>query len=109
MGRSPVTMHTVRRGGTVAEVPANRATGVRAANVKWFTPRTYRLWRDTGLRGYTVGGLPEAGWRGRNEGRNAAFADLLFESGLRLREAGCLLTIEVPDAVLGNSWEACKS
>lgn len=53
--------------------------------MKWFTPRTYRLWRDVGLRGYTVGGLPETGWRGRNDSRNTAFTDLLFESGPRLR------------------------
>jgi hypothetical protein len=36
--------------------------------VKWVTPRTYRLWRDTGLRGYDVGGQPDLSWRGRNDG-----------------------------------------
>jgi integrase len=56
------------------------------------------------LRGYGVDGLPDRGWRGRNDGRNAAFADLLFESGLRLREAGCLLALEVPAAVLGHTY-----
>jgi site-specific recombinase XerD len=103
--RSPVLTHTVRRrDGTVVEVASNQPKDVRASNVKWLTPRTYRLWRDIGLRGYTAAGLPQAGWRGRNDGRNAAFADLLFDSGLRLREAGCLLTLEVPHALSGHVY-----
>jgi site-specific recombinase XerD len=52
---------------------------------------------------------PPTGCRTRAGGaataaRNAAFADLLFDSGLRLREAGCLLTIEVPHALAGQSY-----
>lgn len=102
---SPVLTHTVRgRDGELVEVAANRPKDVRSSNVKWLTPRTFRLWRDVGLRGYTADGLPEESWRGRNSGRNAAFADLLFDSGLRLREAGCLLTIEVPRALAGQSY-----
>lgn len=50
------------------------------------------------------GGQPDPSWRGRNDGRNAAFGDLLFSSGLRLREGGCLLTLEVPDAVAGHCY-----
>lgn len=103
--RSPVLTHAMRRrDGTVVEVANNRPKDVRASNVKWLTPRTFRLWRDIGLRGYTAAGLPQAGWRGRNDGRNAAFADLLFDSGLRLREAGCLLTLEVPHALSGQVY-----
>jgi site-specific recombinase XerD len=103
--RSPVLTHTVRRrDGTVMEVANNRPKDVRASNVKWLTPRTFRLWRDIGLRGYTAAGLPQPGWRGRNDGRNAAFADLLFDSGLRLREAGCLLTLELPHALEGQVY-----
>jgi integrase len=60
--------------------------------------------RDIGLCGFTAHGLPENGWRGRNDGRNTAFADLLFESGLRLREGGCLLTLEVPHAIHGYAY-----
>jgi site-specific recombinase XerD len=105
MAASPIAMHSVRtRDGSVVEVPANRSKDVVASNVKWYTPRTLRLWRDIGLRGYGADGLMEPGWRGRNDGRNAAFADLLIESGLRLREGGCLLTVEVPDAVLGHNY-----
>jgi hypothetical protein len=103
--RNPVATHTVhRRDGTVVEVADNRPKDVRAANVKWVTPRTYRLWCDIGLRGYTGDGVPEPGWRGRNDGRNAAFADLLFDSGLRLREGGCLLTVEVPVPMTGQVY-----
>ncbi|MDT2006896.1 integrase [Rhodococcus opacus] len=100
IARSPVLTHTVRRrDGTVLEVANNGPKDVRASNVKWLTPRTYRLWRDIGLRGYDAAGLPQQGWRGRNDGRNAAFADLLFDSGLRLREGGSLLAPEVPHAL----------
>jgi hypothetical protein len=87
--RSPVLTHTVRhRDGTVVEVANNRPKDVRASNVKWLTPRTYRLWRDIGLRGYTAAGLPQQRWRGRNDGRNAAFADLLFDSGAAAARSG---------------------
>ncbi|MFI6031580.1 hypothetical protein [Amycolatopsis magusensis] len=105
MDRSPVLTHSVRLiGGDEIELVNNRPKDVRSSNVKWLTPRTYRLWRDIGLRGYGAAGLPDASWRGRNSGRNAAFADLLFDSGLRLREGGCLLTIEVPHALIGQAY-----
>lgn len=102
---SPVRTHVVRsRGGASVQVADQRPKDVRYSNVKWLTPRTYRWWRDVGLRGYGADGLPDPGFRGRNAGRNAAFADLLFDSGLRLREGGCLLTLEVPDALFGQSF-----
>lgn len=50
------------------------------------TPDTTSADTNIDLRGYTAEGVPKKGWRGRNDGRNCAFADLLFESGLRLRE-----------------------
>ena len=40
------------------------------------------------------------GGRGRLEDRNAAFADLLFSSGVRLTEGASLLTFEVPALAL---------
>lgn len=102
---SPVLVHAVRsRDGGVIEVADQAPRDVRASNVKWLTPRTYRLWRDVGLLGYGADQVPQTGWRGRNDARNAAFADLLFSSGLRLREGGCLLTLEVPDAVGGHGY-----
>jgi len=94
---SPVTVKTVRdRHGDLVEVAQAWARDVRSSNVKWLTPRAYRLWRDVGLRGYTAEGRRDASWQGRHDDRNAAFADLLFSSGLRRTEAGSLLTIELP-------------
>ena len=105
IARSPVLVHQVRlRGGRTATVADQAPRDVRSADVKWVTPRTYRLWRDTGLLGYDAAGQPDPLWRGRNDGRNAAFTDLLFSSGLRLREGGCLLTLEVPDAAGGHGY-----
>ena len=105
LDHSPVRTHTVRLPhGTTIEVADSHPRDLRASNVKWLTPRTFRLWRDIGLRGYDGNGLPERGWRGRSDGRNAAFADLLFDSGLRLREGGSLLTLEVPEALSGQLY-----
>jgi hypothetical protein len=105
IARSPVLMHAVRlRDGTTAMVAEQGPRDVRSADVKWVTPRTYRLWRDIGILGYDISGHPDPSWRGRNDGRNAAFTDLLFSSGLRLREGGCLLTLEVPDAGTGHCY-----
>ncbi|HEX9355218.1 MAG TPA: hypothetical protein VF933_15570 [Streptosporangiaceae bacterium] len=95
---SPVRLRSVRtREGTAVQVPELAPPDVRSANVKWLTPRAYRLWRDVGLRGYGANGQSQESWRGRNDGRDAAFADVLFASGLRRREAGTLLTVELPD------------
>jgi hypothetical protein len=84
IARSPVPVHQC---GGVATAADQAPRDVRSADVKWVTPRTYRLWRDTGLLGYDAAGQPDLSWRGRNDGRNAAFTDLLFSGGLRLREA----------------------
>ena len=95
---SPVRLRTVRtRDGVPVQVAELAPSDVRSSNVKWLTPRAFRLWRDVGLRGYGADGRPDHSWRGRNDGRDAAFADVLFASGLRRREAGTLLTVELPD------------
>ncbi|WP_280203247.1 site-specific integrase [Nocardia cyriacigeorgica] len=97
VAESPVGVKTVRnRYGDLVEVAEARAKDVRSSNVKWLTPRAFRLWRDVGLRGYTAEGRMDPSWRGRHDDRNAAFADLLLSSGLRLGEGGSLLTIELP-------------
>lgn len=105
------------RYGERVRVPAAYAKDVRSSNVRWLTPRAYRLWRDVGLRGYSADGRRDGSWRGRNDDRNAAYSDLLFSSGMRRTEGGSLLTIEVPalddsgrlyfDGRLG--WAATKS
>lgn len=68
----------------------------RSNRVKWLTPKAFRQWRDTGLGGLLPDGSTDQGWRGRNGGRNVAFAELLWASGLRLREAATLLVLELP-------------
>ncbi len=83
---------------------ALRPRDARPSRVKWLTPRAYQQWRDVGLRGYRLDGSRDSSWRGRCDARNAAFANLLWSSGLRLREAGTLLMIEVPMAESGSRY-----
>jgi hypothetical protein len=71
-------------------------SGIRSQDVKWLDPAGYRRWRDVGLRGFGLDGLEDPGWRGRNEQRDAAFADGLYETGLRLQEWASVLDIELP-------------
>ena len=73
-------------------------SAVRSVQLKWLTPRAYRRWRDVGIGGYRGDGRRDATWRGRNDGRNLAFAEALWSSGLRLREAGTLVLSEIPSA-----------
>ena len=95
---SPVRLRAVRtRDGVPVQVAELAPSDVHSSDVKWLTPRAFRLWRDVGLRGYDADGQVDSSWRGRNDGRDAAFAEVLFASGLRRREAGTLLTVELPD------------
>ena len=64
--------------------------------VKWVTRRGFDRWKSVGFDGYSSAGVPLPGSRVRTRARNAAYADLLFGSGLRLREGGGLLTLELP-------------
>ena len=81
-----------RAGVSVPLMPKN----ARNNRVKWLTPEAYRQWKHVGLSGYNLEGRQRHNWRGRNEDRNICFADLLWDSGLRLREAATLLWCEVP-------------
>ncbi|QDO45840.1 integrase [Streptomyces sp. RLB3-17] len=86
-------------------VPANPVTlpppsDVKTSDVKWLSPRAFRLWRNVGLGGMLPSRLEDDRWRGRCAGRDTAYADLLYSSGLRRREGGTLLTFELP--VLGQ-------
>ncbi len=97
MRKSPLSERiAVTRAGESTTVATGRAHDVRSSDVRWLTPRAYRLWRDVGLRGYTADLRRDPSWRGRNDDRNAAYSDLLFSSGLRRSEGASLLTIEVP-------------
>ncbi|WP_326630432.1 site-specific integrase [Streptomyces sp. NBC_01761] len=102
--RNPVVMRdVVGRAGEVIRVPQARAKDAKSSDVHWLTPRTFRLWVNVGLRGHTAQGVPAADWAGRLEDRNAAFADLLLSSGMRLTEAASLLTLEMPRTRLGGA------
>lgn len=112
---SPVEMREVRAPavrGSVEEIAAG-PVGIRSRHVKWFTPAGYRRWRDIGLSGFGLDGLEDPRWRGRGEQRDAAFADGLFETGLRLSEWASVLDVELPgddpDRAFTTRWlaDAC--
>lgn len=56
----------------------------------------YLLWRDVGLRGRAPDSRSAPVCSGRHGARNAAFADLLVTTGMRLGEAASLLVGELP-------------
>ncbi|MFJ9005424.1 tyrosine-type recombinase/integrase [Streptomyces canus] len=96
---SPVSTTSVAQAdGSTVEVADLAPTDIRSSNVKWLSPRGYRLWRDVGLGGLLPNGLESSGWPGRNDGRDMAFADFAYSSGLRRRELGTLLVAELPAA-----------
>jgi site-specific recombinase XerD len=88
-------------GGQVVRVAATTAASTKSSDVRWLTPRAYRLWRDVGLRGYGADNTRDPRWSGRSDDRNAAYSDLLFSSGMRRTEGGSLLVDELPQ--LGGS------
>ena len=65
--------------------------GPRQKDIKWLDPAGYRRWRDLGLRGLEVDGRENGTFRGRNDHRDAAFADSLYGTGLRLTEWASVL------------------
>ncbi len=71
-------------------------SGLRRSDVKWLTPQAFRLWRNLGLRGFAMDGLPRQDWRGVTEDRDVAFVEGLFGTGLRIGEWAAMLAIEVP-------------
>jgi hypothetical protein len=85
-----------RRGGTFTERPETAPKAVRDRDVKWFAPAGYARYRDVGLLGLTVDGDDDPSFRGRNSQRDGAFADGLYGTGLRLREWGSVLLMELP-------------
>ncbi|MFV1356841.1 site-specific integrase [Mycolicibacterium fortuitum] len=102
---SPVAMRERELpSGQTTSVPALRPKSVRSVRMKWLTPRAYRRWRDVGLRGYLADGTRDVSWRGRNEGRNLAFSESLWSSGLRLREGGTLLLGELPQSEIETRY-----
>jgi integrase len=108
---SPVEMREVGtpsggRRDSVEQIAAG-PVGIRSRDVKWFTPAGYRRWRDIGLRGFGLDGLEDPRWGGRNEQRDSAFADGLFETGLRLSEWASVLDIELPADDPDRAFTTC--
>jgi integrase len=95
---NPIVLREVssRSGRPAVEELAAGPSGIRDRDVKWFDPAGYRRWRDVGLRGFNLDGQEDPSWRGRNEQRDAAFADGLYETGLRLQEWASVLDVELP-------------
>ncbi|MDY0909509.1 tyrosine-type recombinase/integrase [Microbacterium sp. CFBP9034] len=76
--------------------PATYSHSARRGRITWLPARSYRIWRDVGLRGYGHDGLRDPLFRGRWADRNAVFTDLMVRTGLRLAEQSALTTIELP-------------
>ncbi|MFJ2865926.1 hypothetical protein [Kitasatospora sp. NPDC087314] len=105
---NPIAMRpALNRYGELVSVPEARAKHAKTSNVRRLTPRAFRLWVNVGLRRRTAEGRPHPQWVGRLEDRNAAFADLLLSSGMRLTEAASLLTFEVPSTRLDGGRYYC--
>ncbi len=85
-----------RRSTLDEQRPATYARDVGATPVRWLPISSYRQWRDVGVRGFDVEGLPRSSFRGRWAARNAVFCDLMIRTGLRLAEQSALLVSEVP-------------
>jgi len=77
-------------------ISRSRERAARAGDPRFIDMEHYRLFRDVGLRGRLPDGTDDPAWRGRHGERNALFAELLVTTGLRLEEAGSLLTDELP-------------
>lgn len=85
-----------------------RPRDARSRDIKWLDPAGYRRWRDLGLRGLDLGGREDRNWRGRNGQRDAAFADGLYGSGLRLTEWASMLLLELADDDPARGFRTCR-
>ncbi|MEU5149354.1 integrase [Streptomyces yangpuensis] len=87
-----------RRGRSGSEEVADeKRPDARRHRLDWLPPKTYRAFRDVGIRGYLPSGLRDPAFRGRRTARNAAFADYMIRTGLRLEEQSSLTLYELPD------------
>ncbi|QMU78859.1 hypothetical protein GXW83_27330 [Streptacidiphilus sp. PB12-B1b] len=96
-----------RRDGSQSEKVVTDPKATRDRDVKWFDPAGFERYRDCGLLGLTLEGDEDPSWRGRNGQRNGAFADYLYNSGLRLEEGGSLLLIELPPDDPSRGFYTC--
>lgn len=82
--------------GQAGETAASYSHGARREQIQWLPARSYRQWRDVGLRGYGPDGLPDPLFRGRWADRNSVFSDLMVRTGMRLSEQASLSVFELP-------------
>ncbi|RBY75962.1 hypothetical protein DQ239_15760 [Blastococcus sp. TF02-09] len=99
---SPVVMSSggPRRGSRHDRPSTPRAeqapSNARKSNVRWLTRRAVERWRQIGFEDYGANGLPRGVERVRTQARNVAFVNLLYGTGMRRKEGGALLTLEIP-------------
>ncbi|MFE9219648.1 integrase [Streptomyces lavendulae] len=103
LGSSPVPLRPRKPAptGTVkvpwdAMAPATFAHNENGQHIEWLPARSYRWWRDVGIRGYGGDGLPTTRFRGRWASRNASYSDLMVRTGMRIEEQSCVLVTELP-------------
>ncbi|MFE7531454.1 tyrosine-type recombinase/integrase [Kitasatospora sp. NPDC057542] len=82
-----------QRGGVLVAEVREKAAGGSA--VKFLSMERYAVFRDVGLLGRRLDGSETPGCRLRCGARNAAFAELLVTTGVRLEEGGSLLLPEI--------------
>lgn len=90
--------------GNMGTTSASYSHGARREKIQWLPARSFRQWRDVGLRGYADDGLPNPAFRGRWADRNAAFANLLVRTGMRLTEQASLSILEIPEVRAQNGY-----
>ncbi len=103
LGSLPVPQRARRPApfGTVV-VPKNAMTAATFAHdengqhIEWLPARSYRLWRDVGVRGYGGDGLLTRKFRGRWASRNSSYSDLMVRTGMRIEEQSSVLITELP-------------
>jgi integrase len=106
---SPVGMRRVFvRGAGVVEKIATAPGAVRDKDVKWFEPDGYARYRDLGLLGMSAEGDDDPSFRGRSPQRDAAFADGLYRTGLRLTEWATVLEVELPGDDPARLYYTCR-
>lgn len=94
ISRSPVLPDSSRR-------VANFTKGRKAADANWVTRRAYNRWRAEALGGQGSTRVDSLLMVGRNQ----AYSDLLYGTGMRRQEGAGLLTCEIPDQpVVGSLY-----
>ncbi len=71
-------------------------------------PAAVARWVGVGLRGRDLSGRPDPPWQGRNEQRDAAFAEGLYGTGLRLGSWASVVLPELPGVARGRGSFRCQ-